>query len=175
MTLGESHMTKKTRTAASPDAKRRITIERTYQASIEDVWDLWTTKDGIESWWGPEGFTVKVRKLDLRPGGALEYAMTATALEQIEFMKGAGMPLTTEARLIYKEVAPRRRLAYEHLADFIPGVEPYTVASIVELQPGAQGVRMVLTFDPMHDEQWTQRMVMGWESQLGKLAKALAA
>ena len=32
----------------------RITIERTYRASVEDVWDLWTTKEGIESWWGPE-------------------------------------------------------------------------------------------------------------------------
>jgi uncharacterized protein YndB with AHSA1/START domain len=167
-------MTKKTRTAA-PEAKRRITIERTYQASLEEVWDLWTTKDGIESWWGPEGFSVKVRKLDLRPGGELQYAMTATAPEQIEFMKRAGMPVTTEARLTYTEIVPRRRLAYDNLADFIPGIEPYTVASVVELQPSAQGVRMVLTFNPMHDEEWTQRMAMGWESQLGKLAKALEA
>jgi hypothetical protein len=34
---------------------------------------------------------------------------------------------------------------------------------------------MVLTFDAMHDEQWTQRAVMGRESELGKLAKALEA
>jgi hypothetical protein len=33
---------------------------------------------------------------------------------------------------------------------------------------------MVLTLDPMHDETWTQRAVMGWESELGKLAKVLA-
>jgi hypothetical protein len=34
---------------------------------------------------------------------------------------------------------------------------------------------MVLTFDAMHDETWTQRSVMGRESELGKLAKVLAA
>ena len=45
---------------------RRITMERTYESSIEDVWDLWATKEGIESWWGPEGFTTEVLKLDLR-------------------------------------------------------------------------------------------------------------
>ena len=45
---------------------RRITMERTYESSIEDVWELWTTKEGIESWWGPEGFTTEVLKLDLR-------------------------------------------------------------------------------------------------------------
>ena len=32
---------------------------------------------------------------------------------------------------------------------------------------------MVLTLDAMHDESWTQRAVMGWESELGKLAVAL--
>lgn len=37
---------------------RKIVIERKYAASIEDVWELWTTKEGIESWWGPDGFSV---------------------------------------------------------------------------------------------------------------------
>src|SRR5262245_3403177 len=65
----------------------RITLERTYRAELQDVWDLWTTKDGIESWWGPGGFAVTVRKLDLRPGGQLLYAMTAIDPPQIEFLK----------------------------------------------------------------------------------------
>jgi len=167
-------MTKQTTAAGSSNAsKRRITIERTYQALIEDLWDLWTTKEGIESWWGPDGFAVKVRMLDLRPGGELAYAMTATAPAQVEFMKNAGMPVTIEARVTYTEVVARRRLAYTHLATFIPGVAPYDVATTVELNPTSQGVRMVLTFDAMHDDPWTQRAVMGWESQLGKLSKLL--
>src|SRR5262249_15644698 len=65
--------------AAAPAGRReRVTIERTYAASIDDVWEMWTTKDGIESWWGPEGFAVIVRAIDLRPGGALDYTMRAT-------------------------------------------------------------------------------------------------
>jgi uncharacterized protein YndB with AHSA1/START domain len=155
-------------------APRQIVLERTFQAPIEDVWDLWTTAGGIESWWGPDGFTVKVRSLDLRPGGELRYAMIATAPEQIAFMKKAGMALTTEARITYREVSPRRRLAYEHLVDFIPGVEEYVVTTSVELDPSPQGVRMVLVLQAMHDDVWTQRAVMGWENELGKLAKALA-
>ncbi len=155
--------------------RRKITMERVYQAAIEDVWDLWTTKEGIESWWGPDGFAVKVRELDLRAGGQLQYDMIAIAPAQIEFMKKAGMPVTTEARLTYTEVAPRRLLAYEHLADFIPGVEPYTAATLVEFHPGAHDVRMVLTFEAMHDDLWTQRAVMGWESELGKLGRVLKA
>ena len=152
----------------------KISFERTYQAPVEDVWDLWTMAEGIESWWGPEGFSVRVGKLDLRPGGELHYAMTATAPEQAEFMKRAGMPLTQEVRLTFTEVAPPRRLAFTTLADFVPGVPPYTVATLVELFAEGSGVRMVLTHDAMHDEVWTQRARMGWESQLGKLAQVVA-
>ena len=154
-------------------ARRKVSLERTLNARVEDVWELWTTKEGIESWWGPEGFAVKVRKLDLRPGGELAYAMTATAPEQIEFLKNAGMPLTQEARVTYKEVVPLKRLAFTHMADFIPNVKPYQVATTVEFDKLPEGVRMVLTLDAMHDEHWTQLAVMGWESELGKLAKLL--
>jgi len=164
-------MTRKPDGAA--EQRRRITIERTYDADVQDVWDLWTTKEGIESWWGPDGFSVRVRKLDLCPGGQLLYAMTATAPEQIAFMKNAGMPLTTEASITYTEIVPRRRLAYLHLADFIPGVKPYDILHVVELQPAGRSVRMVLTFDAMHDEEWTQRARMGWENELDKLAKTV--
>ena len=101
--------------------------------------------------------------------------MTATAPAQIEFMKKAGMPTTTEARITYREIVAPRRLAYIHLADFIPGVEPYDIATTVELHPSALGVRMVLTFDAMHSEEWTQRAVMGWEMELDKLARVIKA
>jgi len=154
--------------------KRTISLERTFEATIEDVWALWTTKEGLESWWGPEGFTTAVRKIDLRVGGELLYAMTATAPAQVDFMKKAGMPLTTEQRVSYAAVDPYRRLAYTSLADFIPGVAPYDVATLVELHPNAQGVRMVVTIDAMHDEPWTRMAVAGWESQLGRLIKLLA-
>jgi uncharacterized protein YndB with AHSA1/START domain len=155
--------------------KRRITLERTFEAPIEDVWELWTTKPGLESWWGPEGFSVTVQKLELWPGGAWLYTMTATGAEQVAFMKRAGMPAANEQRATYDEVVTHERLAYKHLADFIPGVAPYDVATLVELAPSAQGVRMLMTFDAMHDEHWTNMATMGWRSQLDKLARALVA
>jgi uncharacterized protein YndB with AHSA1/START domain len=150
-----------------------MTIERTYRARIEEVWDLWTTKEGIESWWGPEGFAVTVQRLDLRSGGELRYAMTAVAHEQVEFMKKAGMPLTTEAHIAYIDVIEHHRLRFTQLADFIPGVEPYNVEAMLELRVQGQHVHMVLTFESMHDEQWTQLALMGRESELRKLEKLL--
>lgn len=155
-------------------SRKTLSIERVYRANLKDVWDLWTTKEGIESWWGPGGFAVTVRKLDLQPGGELLYDMTAKGPEQVEFMRRAGMPVTTAARITYTEIVPKQRLAYVHLADFIPGVEPYDVVHLVELHQLAKGeVRMVLTIEAMHDDEWTERAVAGWESELGKLEAQL--
>ena len=43
----------------------------------------------------------------------------------------------------------------------------------VEFDTVPEGVRMILTLDAMHDEQWTRLAIMGWESELDKLAKRL--
>jgi hypothetical protein len=90
-------------------------------------------------------------------------------------MQRAGMPIATKTRITFDDVVPPRRLAYTNLVDFVPGVEPYGASQVIELSASGGQVRMVLTLDAMHDETWTSRAVMGWESELGKLAKVLAA
>jgi uncharacterized protein YndB with AHSA1/START domain len=161
-------------TDTSAQKRKRITLERAFQAGLDEVWALWTTADGIESWWGPEGFRVTVRSLDLKPGGAMHYVMTATSPEHIAFMKQAGMPVSTEATLTFTEVKAPHRLGYVTRVDFVPGVPPYPCATLVELTATDDGVRMVLTFDAMHDEEWTGRALQGHESQLRKLDGIIA-
>src|SRR4051812_8702634 len=161
--------------ARAPRGRKTFSIERMFSASVEDVWTLWTTKAGIESWWGPEGFEVTVTSLDLRLGGELIYIMTASAPEQVAFMKRAGMPLSTEARVTYTEVSPPSRLAYRILADFVPDVAPYEVATVVDMQAEAEGAKLTVTFDAMHDDLWTERARASHESQMRKLDALLAA
>jgi uncharacterized protein YndB with AHSA1/START domain len=149
--------------------RAQFSIERGYAASVDEAWALWTTEVGIESWWGPEGFQVTVLSLDLRPGGELVYRMVATGQDQMAFMERAGMPLSTEVKITYTEVSPPVRLAYKTVADFVPGVQAYEVATVVELKATADGVKLIITFDAMHDDVWTERARAGHESQLRKL------
>ena len=156
-------------------ARAQFTIQRTYAASLDEVWALWTTQAGIESWWGPEGFDVTVTSLDLRPGGELNYLMTAVAPEMVAFMHEAKMPLSTPCTVTYTEISAPNRLAYKTLTDFVPGVEPYDVATVVEMRAAKDGVALTITFDAMHDEEWTERARAGHESQLRKLDALLGA
>jgi uncharacterized protein YndB with AHSA1/START domain len=146
------------------------TLTRSYATSPETIWELWTTAGGIEQWWAPDGFVAEVGALDLRPGGELIYTMTATAPEQVEFMRGAGMPLTTESRKTFTEVEPATRLAYRSLIDFVPGHEPYEHLTSVEIRPAGEGTEVVMTIEPMHDDVWTRRLVAGRENELDNLA-----
>jgi uncharacterized protein YndB with AHSA1/START domain len=156
--------------APSAEATR---IERTYDAPPERIWELWTTPEGISSWWAPDGFRTDVQSLDLRPGGELVYTMTAIGPEQVEFMKGAGMPLTTESRKTFTEIDPPRRLAYLSLIDFVPGHEPYQHLTVVDIEPEGAGSKVTMSVDPMHDEEWTGRLVAGRTNELENLAAVI--
>jgi len=147
------------------------TIERIIAAPAETVWELWTTPQGIGRWWAPDGFRTDVSALDLQPGGELVYTMTATAPEQVAFMQGAGLPLSTTSNKTFTEVEPVRRLAYSTLADFIPGVEPYEFRTEVELRPADDGgTQVIMTADAMHDEEWTGRLAAGRANEMDNLA-----
>ena len=155
--------------------RAKLTLERTFHASPEEVWELWTTREGMEAWMGPEGFKVTVEELDLRPGGTLVYAMTAVGPDQVEYLAKAGLPLVSVQRVRFVEVDPPRRLVHRDVADFIPGIEPYEVETILELSEVEGGTHIVLTFDAMHDAHWTEMAKLGRESELGKLEELLAA
>ena len=151
-----------------------IKLEKVYAAAPHKIWELWTTPEGIQSWWAPDGFTVKVEKLELEPQGELVYTMTATAQPQIEFMQSMGMPLATTSRKTFVELEEDKKLSYNSLVDFVPDKEPYNFLTVVTLEPVDDGnTKVVMEMQPLHDEEWTGRLVAGRQNELDNLAKVL--
>lgn len=147
-----------------------IVIERTYAAAPEELWALWTTKDGFESWWGPQGFRADVHTLEGRLGGALHYDMVADTAEMAAAMERMGQPTSTPCRGTFGEFRPHDRLVLTQLIDFLPGVEPYDSTVQVDFFPvGDSRVRMVITSSRMHDTQTTNMQQQGMTSQVSKL------
>ena len=161
-------MTAKNASSAAA-ARTKVVVERTYRARVEELWELWTTKDGFESWWGPEGFRVDVHVMEARLGGELRYDMIADAPEMIAAMRQMGQPVSHGTRGRFTEMKPYERLALTHTIDFLPGVAPYDNTMTVEFFPSGANVRMVVTLDPMHDDEFTKMSATGFGSQLTKL------
>jgi uncharacterized protein YndB with AHSA1/START domain len=157
------------------EPKKQLVVERTYRASVQELWELWTTKDGFESWWGPQGFRVEVHELDARVGGTLRYDMIADAPDAIAEMKKMGQPLSHATRGTFSELKVHQRLALTHLIDFLPGVKPYESTMVMELFPSGNSVRMVVTLSPMHNPEFTQMQREGFTSQLTKLEQRFGA
>ena len=51
-------------------------INRTFDAPIETMWEMWTTPEHFAKWLPPVGFTMRFLRADIRAGGDSFYAMT---------------------------------------------------------------------------------------------------
>lgn len=149
-----------------------IAIERTYAAAPEELWELWTTKDGFESWWGPQDFRADVHLIEGRLGGALHYDMVADSPEAIAAMQNMGAPTSQPCRGSFSTFDPYDRLVLTQVIDFLPGVKPYDSTMQVDFIPAGEGrVRMIVMLSQMHDAQTTAMQREGFTSQLSKLDK----
>jgi uncharacterized protein YndB with AHSA1/START domain len=56
-------------------ANRKITVEREFDAPVEQVWKAWTQCDFLDQWWAPKPWRAKTKTMDFRPGGFWLYSM----------------------------------------------------------------------------------------------------
>lgn len=56
-------------------AGRTMVIERTIAAPVAAVWAAWTDPQALPQWWGPEGFSCRTTRIDLRQGGEWVFDM----------------------------------------------------------------------------------------------------
>lgn len=68
-------MVKKMKTQLTLPSDQEILITRTFDAPRDLVWQMWTMAEHLQHWWGPEGWTLPVCKIDFRPGGTWFYCM----------------------------------------------------------------------------------------------------
>ena len=91
---------------AAESAAHELVVTRVFNAPREMVWKALTESDRLERWWGPKGFTSRIHKLELRPGGTFLYSQrNAEGLE----MWG---------KWVYREVvAPERLVVVSSFTD----------------------------------------------------------
>ena len=56
-------------------AARTMVLERVIAAPRALVWGAWMNPETLPQWWGPEGFSCRTRRMDLRAGGEWVFDM----------------------------------------------------------------------------------------------------
>jgi uncharacterized protein YndB with AHSA1/START domain len=82
---------------------KNMTVTRTFDAPVENVWKHWSDSDKVTKWWGPKGFTSPLAKMDFREGGVSLVCMRAPK----EF-GGFDMYNTWT----YKKIVPHERIEF---------------------------------------------------------------
>ncbi len=57
--------------------KRDLVITRVFNAPAKEVWKAWSEPELVMRWWGPNGFTCPVARMDFREGGTSLVCMRA--------------------------------------------------------------------------------------------------
>ena len=83
---------------------REITISRKLNAPVDLVWEAWIKPEHIANWWGPNGFTTTISKMDLTAGG--EWNLVMHGPDGTDYKN----------KSIFKEVVLHKKIVYEHVS-----------------------------------------------------------
>jgi uncharacterized protein YndB with AHSA1/START domain len=165
----------------SSSGKEAFVINRSFDAPLETMFELWTNPDHFSKWLPPTGFEMQFIKCDIKPGGKTFYCMT-----------GAG-GMKMHGRAHYLEIEKPHRIVYtqqfcdenEKLARHpMAPTWPATMLTTVNLTAeGPEQTRVTITSECHGDTtaeelaafvQERGGMTQGWTGSFDKLEEHLS-
>ncbi len=146
-----------------------VAIERTFNAPIQTVWEMWATSEGFSQWYGPPGATIPTAEMDTTVGGKRLICMA---------MDTPNGPMEMWFTGEYKEVSPVTRLVYTELmcdadgnptppeAMGMPEGHDMTTTVEVNLEEVDDGTKMTMTHTGVPAESPGGQ---GWNMAMDKL------
>lgn len=111
-------------------SEREFVLEYTFDAPAAKVFAAYTDPKIVPKWWANKGHTLRVDKMDVRPGGAWRFVQRQGDGPEMAF------------RGVYREVKPVTRLVYTFAAEADPSHE---IVATVELQEADGKTLLTLT------------------------------
>lgn len=148
---------------SNPDknGNRTITLKRTFNASIELVWEAWTRPEHIAKWWSPKGMETKVVEHHFKTGGTWKYTMPMPN----------GQEFIAEGK--YLEIVKFEKIISS--ANFRPMTEGVEIQAFFN----AKGDKTDFTFKIVHQteaykiQQEKMGIMNGWGSVFDRLTELL--
>jgi uncharacterized protein YndB with AHSA1/START domain len=152
-----------------------VVIERTFDAPVDLIWKMWTDPEHFKAWYGPEGATIPVAKMDVRVGGTrlVSVAMQTPNGAMEMWFTGEYIEVVENERLVYTESMSDQNGNVASPSDMgMPDGHPTTTEVRVELEEVGGRTRMVMTHAGVPSES---PGATGWTMAFDKLAAHLGA
>jgi uncharacterized protein YndB with AHSA1/START domain len=141
----------------------QIELRKDFVATVEELYNAWTTEQDLKEWWQPMGNTLTGLVNELRDGGKVEYKFSTAEGAEAFTINGA-----------YKEVQPAKRLVYTWNWKLpSPTVEDTDFLLIIEFASTGSGSSLHVIQEHFTSEEAVQPHREGWEAALQNLAAYL--
>jgi uncharacterized protein YndB with AHSA1/START domain len=153
---------------------KEVEFERTYDATLETMWQAWTDPEILKKWWGPNGVLIPECMVDPRVGGKVYIVMEAT--EAMGPYKGTKWPMEG----IYTAVDTNSKLIYTAKAWTDGHQETTQIDQVTELTlasvNGKTNLKIKATINKIGPDakMAVEGMQAGFAQQLDKLEKYLS-
>jgi len=145
-----------------------IVIERTFDAAVDLIWQMWTEPEHFKVWYGPKGFTVPVAEMDLRVGGKRLICMASPDGSMKMWTVGEYLEIIPNVRIVYTErPSDENGNVVSPSAMGMPEGYPTTTKVTVLLQDLGGRTKMVMTHAGVPASSGANA---GWEQAFDKLA-----
>jgi uncharacterized protein YndB with AHSA1/START domain len=145
-------------------AGRTMVLDRVIAAPRDVVWGAWFNADTMPTWWGPDGFSCRTRRIDLRAGG--EWVFDMIGPDGTEYPN----------HHLYGEVRDGSRIAYAMLWG---ENGPKHADAWVSFADEGEATRITLAMALSTAEAYAEAKGFGAEAlglqTLGKLARSVGA
>lgn len=162
--------------AKSNSNKDTFVINRSFEAPIELMWQMWTDPKHVAQWTAPTGFTMKYRHADLKAGGTSVYEMT-NGKEVSMYGRCHYLEFTKPNRIVYTQqfIDENENISRHPFAPVWPETMKTTVTLTAE---GPNQTRVTINWEPW--DKFTQEevdvflkarggMTQGWTGSFDKL------
>jgi uncharacterized protein YndB with AHSA1/START domain len=158
-----------TNSTVSEDA---VVIERTFDAPVDLIWQMWTQPEHFKNWYGPKGFTVPVADMDMRVGGKRLICMASPDGSMKMWTTGEYTEIVLNERLVYTESqADENGNVVSPSATGMPDGYPATTEVTMLLEDLGGRTKMVMTHAGVPSDSGANA---GWEQAFDKLTAVLA-
>jgi uncharacterized protein YndB with AHSA1/START domain len=152
-----------------------VVIERTFDAPVELIWQMWTVPEHFATWYGPSGATIPVARLDVRAGGTRLVRMDVTTPNgpMRMWFTGQYLEVVENERLVFTEsICDENGNVLSAAETGMPEDHPTTTEVRVQLEDVGGRTKMILTHVGIAEGS---PGAAGWTMALDKLAARVSS
>lgn len=161
--------------------EEKFVINRSFEAPLEVMYEMWTNPKHFSAWLAPTGFTMEFLRADIRPGGSTFYLMTDGKTTKM-YGRASYLEMQKPSRLVYtQQFCDEKENISRH--PFAPTWPETMLTTVTFVEEGPDTTRVTVTWQA-HGSATREEletfikakggMTQGWTGSFDKLEDYLA-